>query len=65
MDLSQFSENYPEILKQLKLLYAKKILEVERRYKFEEFHGETLRRSDFEAKPMIMLLGQYSVRKEF
>jgi hypothetical protein len=60
-DLTQFSENYPEILRNLKLLYGKKLLEIEQRYMFDDFYGESLRRSDFEAKPMVMLLGQYSV----
>eukprot|EP01127_Copromyxa_protea_P005710 TRINITY_DN15575_c0_g1_i1.p1 TRINITY_DN15575_c0_g1~~TRINITY_DN15575_c0_g1_i1.p1 ORF type:complete len:531 (-),score=136.09 TRINITY_DN15575_c0_g1_i1:122-1678(-) len=63
MEASKFSENYPEILKSLKAIYAAKMLEVEQRFLFSEFHGSQLRKSDFEAKPMVMLLGQYSVGK--
>eukprot|EP01125_Pyxidicula_operculata_P001059 TRINITY_DN1093_c2_g2_i1.p1 TRINITY_DN1093_c2_g2~~TRINITY_DN1093_c2_g2_i1.p1 ORF type:complete len:510 (+),score=122.22 TRINITY_DN1093_c2_g2_i1:294-1823(+) len=60
---SQFADNYPEILKQLKFLYGSKVLEVEKRYLFEEFHAAPLRGADIDAKPMVMLLGQYSVGK--
>jgi len=37
--------------------------QIEKRYKFDEFHGATLRGSDFDAKPMVLLMGQYSVGK--
>jgi GTPase SAR1 family protein len=60
---TEFSENYPDILRQLKSMYAQKILEAEKRYKFDEFHYPALRGSDFDAKPMVLLLGQYSVGK--
>jgi len=63
MQTSEFAENYLEILRRLKDLYGKKIYEVEKRYKFDEFHAPTLRGSDFDAKPMVLLLGQYSVGK--
>lgn len=56
MEASKFSENYPEILRQLKLLYGTKMLEFEKRYKFDEFFGQQLKASDFEAKPMVLLL---------
>lgn len=58
MEATKFSENYPEVLKNLKLIYAQKMLEVEQRFLFSEFHGSQLRKSDFEAKPMVMLLGK-------
>lgn len=38
-------------------------MQVEKRYKYDEFHGPTLRGSDFDAKPMVLLMGQYSVGK--
>lgn len=60
---TDFSENYPQILSRLKELYGKKIFEIEKRYKFDEFHAPALRGSDFDAKPMVLLLGQYSVGK--
>jgi len=60
---TEFSENYPDILRQLKSLYAQKILEAEKRFKYDEFHQPNLRGSDFDAKPMVLLLGQYSVGK--
>lgn len=63
MEAEKFSENYPEILRQLKGLYGSKMLEFEKRYKFDEFFGQQLKASDFDAKPMVLLLGQYSVGK--
>lgn len=56
MEASKFSENYPEILRQLKQLYGSKMLEFEKRYKFDEFFGQQLKASDFDSKPMVLLL---------
>eukprot|EP01124_Arcella_intermedia_P019482 TRINITY_DN267_c0_g1_i1.p1 TRINITY_DN267_c0_g1~~TRINITY_DN267_c0_g1_i1.p1 ORF type:complete len:512 (-),score=109.11 TRINITY_DN267_c0_g1_i1:36-1487(-) len=39
------------------------MLEIERRYRFEDFHAPVMRGCDFDAKPMVLLLGQYSVGK--
>ena len=47
----------------LKQLYAHKIKNVEAAYRFGEFYLPMLSDSDFEAKPMVLLLGQYSVGK--
>jgi len=63
MEASNFSDNYSEILKQLKVIYSSKLLEAEKRFKFDEFHSQCLRVSDFDAQPMVLLLGQYSVGK--
>lgn len=56
MESEKFSEQYPEVLRQLKLLYGKKIMDFEKKYKFDEFWGQTLKTSDFDAKPMVLLL---------
>jgi hypothetical protein len=56
MESERFSEQYPEILRQLKMLYGKKMIDFEKRYKFDEFWGQTLKGSDFDAKPMVLLL---------
>eukprot|EP01113_Clastostelium_recurvatum_P024777 TRINITY_DN2960_c0_g1_i2.p1 TRINITY_DN2960_c0_g1~~TRINITY_DN2960_c0_g1_i2.p1 ORF type:complete len:529 (-),score=165.83 TRINITY_DN2960_c0_g1_i2:37-1623(-) len=47
----------------LKALYKGKILPLEQTYKFGEFHSPYLLDSDIEAKPMVLLLGQYSTGK--
>eukprot|EP01127_Copromyxa_protea_P007421 TRINITY_DN1731_c0_g1_i3.p1 TRINITY_DN1731_c0_g1~~TRINITY_DN1731_c0_g1_i3.p1 ORF type:complete len:507 (-),score=129.14 TRINITY_DN1731_c0_g1_i3:43-1563(-) len=62
-EASEFTDNYHDVVKNLKLLYRNKIYEVEKKYRFDEFHGQALRASDIDAKPMVLLLGQYSVGK--
>ncbi|KAJ3384637.1 Dynamin [Lobulomyces angularis] len=52
-----------EILEKLKKVYQKKILPVEQEYEFEHFNTSSLTPADISSKPMILLLGQYSVGK--
>ena len=52
-----------EVVERLKLLYRKKIKPLEQMYKFNEFHSPCLDAAYFEAPPMVLLLGQYSVGK--
>ena len=47
----------------LKRLYRKKILPLELSSKYGHFQSPPMSPSDFEAKPMVLLLGQYSVGK--
>lgn len=47
----------------LKTLYFEKIKPLEENYQFGEFYSPCWKASDFEAKPMVLLLGQYSVGK--
>jgi len=47
----------------IKKLYNTKIKPLEERYMFPVFHSPILTDGDFEAKPMVMLMGQYSVGK--
>ncbi|KAL7143131.1 hypothetical protein ABFS83_08G170300 [Erythranthe nasuta] len=47
----------------LKKLYLKKLKPLETTYKFNDFVSPSLINSDFDAKPMVMLLGQYSTGK--
>ena len=44
-------------------LYFEKILPLEQMYNFGDFASPTFTNSDFDAKPMVLLLGQYSVGK--
>ena len=47
----------------LKKLYKQKMLPLEEFYKFHDFHSPQLDESDFDAKPMVLLIGQYSTGK--
>jgi len=47
----------------LKKIYLEKIKPLELLYKFDSFYGPVLTESDFEAKPSVLLLGQYSTGK--
>ncbi|XP_076933080.1 EH domain-containing protein 1-like [Bidens hawaiensis] len=47
----------------LKKLYIQKLKPLETMHRFNEFVSPTLTNSDFDAKPMVMLLGQYSTGK--
>jgi EH domain-containing protein 1 len=61
MDLSQFDKDI--IFSGLKRLYRKKIRPLELSSKYGHFHSPPLSPSDFDSKPMVLLLGQYSVGK--
>uniref|UniRef100_A0A453NDU4 Dynamin-type G domain-containing protein n=1 Tax=Aegilops tauschii subsp. strangulata TaxID=200361 RepID=A0A453NDU4_AEGTS len=47
----------------LKRLYIEKLKPLEVAYRFNDFASPLLTNSDFDAKPMVMLLGQYSTGK--
>nr|XP_033808879.1 EH domain-containing protein 4 [Geotrypetes seraphini] len=47
----------------LKTLYLRKLLPLEEFYRFHEFHSPALEEADFENKPMVLLVGQYSTGK--
>ncbi|XP_048319662.1 EH domain-containing protein 1 [Ziziphus jujuba] len=51
------------IIDGLKKLYIKKLKPLEVTYRFHDFVSPALTNSDFDAKPMVMLLGQYSTGK--
>jgi len=61
LDLTQFDKDV--IFTGLKRMYRKKILPLELSSKYGHFHSPPLSPSDFDAKPMVLLLGQYSVGK--
>ncbi|CAJ1971440.1 unnamed protein product [Sphenostylis stenocarpa] len=48
------------IIDGLKTLYLQKLKPLEATYRFNDFVSPLLTNSDFDAKPMVMLLGQYS-----
>ncbi|KAM3723112.1 EH domain-containing protein [Dirofilaria immitis] len=43
--------------------YEQKMLPMEKRHIYDQFYTPTLYRAEFEAKPMVLFLGQYSVGK--
>jgi EH domain-containing protein 1 len=53
-------EAYPSVLDGIKKIYSSKVKPLEQLYGFDIFHTPLLRDSDFDAKPMVLLLGQYS-----
>ncbi|KAJ6416369.1 hypothetical protein OIU84_002257 [Salix udensis] len=51
------------IIDGLKRLYIEKLKPLEATYRFNDFVSPLLTSSDFDARPMVMLLGQYSTGK--
>jgi hypothetical protein len=56
-------EIYTSVIEGLRQVYKTKLLPLEEAYRFHEFHSSQLEDSDFSAKPMVLLVGQYSVGK--
>jgi len=44
-------------------MYMKRVRDLEEAFMFPKFHSPLLNPIDFEAKPMVLLVGQYSVGK--
>ena len=51
------------VVEGLKKIYKSKILPLEQTYFFHDFHSPELSDPDFDARPMILLVGQYSTGK--
>jgi len=58
------SVDFDQIIDQLRHIYKTKIKPVEETYQFGAFHSPPLTDADIAAKPMVLLLGQYSVGKK-
>ncbi|CAL8086801.1 unnamed protein product [Calicophoron daubneyi] len=56
-------EAYASVIEGLSRLYTQKLLPLENAYKFHEFHSPALEQGDFDSKPMVLLIGQYSTGK--
>lgn len=56
-------ELFINVVEGLKRIYKSKILPLEEHYLFHEFHSPPLEDADFDAKPMVLLVGQYSTGK--
>ncbi|KAK9889163.1 hypothetical protein WA026_004444 [Henosepilachna vigintioctopunctata] len=60
---SNKNEPFANVVEGLKTIYSTKLLPLEQAYHFHDFHSPQLEDSDFDAKPMILLVGQYSTGK--
>lgn len=56
-------EMYQTVTEGLQSLYSKKLLPLEDAYLFHDFHSPALEPADFQSKPMVLLVGQYSTGK--
>jgi len=56
-------EVYPSVLDGIKKIYAAALRPLEETYRFDAFHMPIMRDSDFDAKPSVLFLGQYSTGK--
>ncbi|KAM6969373.1 EH domain-containing protein 4 [Tautogolabrus adspersus] len=56
-------EMYQTVTEGLQTLYTKKLLPLEEQYLFHDFHSPALEPADFQSKPMVLLVGQYSTGK--
>lgn len=56
-------ESHMEAMNMLKRIYKAKIRPLEHAYKFSEFYSTELTDGDFDSKPFVLLVGQYSVGK--
>lgn len=62
-DKNKNPEVYETVVEGLKSIYKQKLLPLETYYQFHEFHSPKLEDPDFDARPMILLVGQYSTGK--
>ena len=56
-------ETFDSVIGGLKKLYKSKLLPLEEAYHFADYHSPYLTDADFDASPMLLLVGQYSVGK--
>ena len=54
---------YDSVTSGLQNVYKQKLLPLEKEYNFHDFHSPALDDPDFDARPMVMLVGQYSTGK--
>ena len=51
------------VIEELKRIYRAKILPLEQLYRYDLFHSPAMSDAEFDSKPQVMLVGQYSVGK--
>ena len=62
-DGHKHSDVYDNVTVGLQNIYKQKLLPLEKEYNFHDFHSPALEDPDFDARPMVMLVGQYSTGK--
>lgn len=60
---SKEGDMFQTVTEGLQSLYTKKLLPLEETYLFHDFHSPALEDADFQSKPMVLLVGQYSTGK--
>lgn len=60
---TQQPEVFTSVSDGLRKLYQQKLLPLEQYYHFHEFHSQPLDDPDFDSKPTVLLVGQYSTGK--
>lgn len=65
--MKKHEKKTPEVIRTvtegLKDLYKRKLLPLEEFYRFNDFHSPALEDADFDNKPMVLVVGQYSTGK--
>jgi len=56
-------EVFESVSSGLKYLYTKKLKPLEEAYQFHDLHSPPLQDGDFDSKPLLLVVGQYSVGK--
>ncbi|KAF7656490.1 hypothetical protein LDENG_00040160 [Lucifuga dentata] len=56
-------EDVSMVTEELKNLYYKRLLPIEKYYSFHHFHSPSYEDTDFDNKPMVLVMGQYSTGK--
>lgn len=51
------------VTQELRNLYYKRLLPIEKHYSFHHFHSPSYEDADFDNKPMVLVMGQYSTGK--
>ena len=62
-DGHKHTDVYDNVTVGLQNIYKQKLLPLEKEYNFHDFHSPALEDPDFDARPMVMLVGQYSTGK--
>lgn len=52
-----------DVISGMQEIYETSLKPLEQKYHFQNFHSPLLDEADFKAKPMVLLIGQYSTGK--
>ena len=63
LPMIKLGDVYDNVTVGLQITSKQKLLPLEKEYNFHDFHSPALEDPDFDARPMVMLVGQYSTGK--